>query len=63
MMTLLEAAAHLRAGKLSSQELVTDSLAQIKQLNPTLNAFMAITGDAALNAARVCDEELAAGRR
>jgi len=61
-MTLLEAAAQLRAGKVSSHELVSESISRIQQLNPTLNAFLAITGDTALVAARHCDEELAAGR-
>jgi aspartyl-tRNA(Asn)/glutamyl-tRNA(Gln) amidotransferase subunit A len=62
MMTLLEAAAQLRAHKVSSHELVTESLARIAQLNPRLNAFMTVTGDEALEAARKCDQELAAGR-
>ncbi len=61
-MTLVEAAAQLRAGKVSSHELVSESLARIQKLNPTLNAFITVTGDAALQAARRCDEELAAGR-
>jgi aspartyl-tRNA(Asn)/glutamyl-tRNA(Gln) amidotransferase subunit A len=62
MMTLLEAAAQLRARKVSSHELVKESLARIGQLNPQLNAFLTVTGDAALAAARKSDEELAAGR-
>src|SRR5580704_14566732 len=62
MMTLVEAAAQLRARKVSSHELVSESLARIQQLNPTVNAFMTVTADAALAAARRCDEELAAGR-
>src|SRR5580704_14689403 len=62
MMTLVEAAAQLRARKVSSHELVSESLARIQQLNPTLNAFMTVTEDAALQAARRCDEELASGR-
>ena len=62
MMTLVEAAAQLRACKISSHELVSESLGRIAELNPTLNAFMTVTGDAALKAARRCDEELAAGR-
>jgi aspartyl-tRNA(Asn)/glutamyl-tRNA(Gln) amidotransferase subunit A len=62
MMTLTEAAAQLRAHKVSSHELVSESLSRIRELNPTLNAFMTVTEDAALQAARRCDEELAAGR-
>lgn len=62
MMTLLEAAAQLRTRKVSSHELVTESLARIKELNPQLNAFLAVTADTAIHAAKRCDEELAAGR-
>ncbi len=62
MMTLVEAATLLRARKVSSYELVSESLGRIEELNPRLNAFMTVTGDAALRAARQCDEELAAGR-
>ena len=62
MMTLVEAAAQMRARKISSHELVSQSLARIQELNPTLNAFMTVTADAALEAARRCDEELASGR-
>ncbi len=62
MMTLVEAAALLRARKISSYELVSESLDRIEQLNPILNAFLTVTGDTALRTARQCDEELAAGR-
>src|SRR5580704_6635522 len=62
MMTLVEAAAQLRARKVSSHELVSESLARIAELNPKLNAFMTVTADAALADARRWDEELAAGR-
>jgi len=61
-MTLVEAAAQLRARKVSSYELVLESLNRIGELNPKLNAFLTVTGEAALSAARRCDEELAAGR-
>src|SRR5579862_1593522 len=62
LMSLVEAAAQLRARKVSSHELVTESLARIAELNPQLNAFLAVTADAALQSAKRCDEELAAGR-
>jgi aspartyl-tRNA(Asn)/glutamyl-tRNA(Gln) amidotransferase subunit A len=62
MMTLLQAGAQLRARKVSSHELVSESLARIAELNPRLNAFMTVTADEALTAARRCDEEFAAGR-
>jgi aspartyl-tRNA(Asn)/glutamyl-tRNA(Gln) amidotransferase subunit A len=62
MMTLLEAADQLRARKVSSRELVTESLARIDKLNPSLNAFLTVTAESALAAAQRADEELAAGR-
>jgi aspartyl-tRNA(Asn)/glutamyl-tRNA(Gln) amidotransferase subunit A len=62
MMTLVEAAAQLRARKVSSCELVAESLQRIERLNPQYNAFVTVTGDAALARARQCDEELARGR-
>ena len=62
MMTLLEAAAQLRARKVSSVELTEQSLGRIAELNPKLNAFVTITADSALAAARKADEDFAAGR-
>lgn len=62
MMTLLEAAAQLRARKVSSHELVTESLQRISELNPSLNAFITVMADSAIDTAKRCDQELAAGR-
>jgi aspartyl-tRNA(Asn)/glutamyl-tRNA(Gln) amidotransferase subunit A len=62
MMTLIQAADHLRARKVSSHELVTESLCRIRELNPKLNAFLTVTEDDALQAARRADEELADGK-
>jgi aspartyl-tRNA(Asn)/glutamyl-tRNA(Gln) amidotransferase subunit A len=56
-MTLLEAAARLRRGQLSSVELTTAALHRIEQLNPRLNAFLTITGEIALREARQADRE------
>lgn len=61
-MTLLEAARKLRERSVSSVELTTDSLNRIAELNPKLNAFLTVTGDTALAHAKICDQELAAGR-
>ncbi len=60
-MTLLEAAAALRARKVSSVELAQQSIERSKQLQPKLNAFMTFTEDAALLAAKQADAELAKG--
>ena len=61
-MTLREAAAALRARRVSAVELATDSLARIQALEPRLNSFITITAEAALERARQADRELAGGR-
>jgi len=60
-MTLIEAAIALRTGKVSSGELLENSLAQIARLNPSLNAFLTITDSTARAAARQADQELQQG--
>jgi aspartyl-tRNA(Asn)/glutamyl-tRNA(Gln) amidotransferase subunit A len=62
MKTIVEAAEQLRARKVSSRELVEESLRRIEDLNPKFNAFITVTAEAALKRAQVCDEELASGR-
>jgi aspartyl-tRNA(Asn)/glutamyl-tRNA(Gln) amidotransferase subunit A len=61
-MTILEAAAALRAKKVSSAELVSSALKQIAQLQEKLNAFLTVTGDLAQARAAELDQELAAGK-
>src|ERR1700740_3182929 len=53
--------AALRARKVSSRELVTESLREIERLNSKLNTFITVTGEAALAEAAARDEELARG--
>jgi len=60
-MTLLEAASALRARRVSAVELATDSLCRIQALEPRLNSFITLTGEAALERARQADRELASG--
>lgn len=60
-MTLVQAAAALRARKVSSLELTQQSLERSKQLQPKLNAFLTFTEDSALAAARQADADLAKG--
>ena len=60
-MTLLEAAAALRAREVSSVELTRAALDRIAQLDGTLRAFITVTEDAALAAARAADDELRRG--
>ncbi len=61
MLTLTEAAEQVRTRRLSPVELTRDCLARIELLNPTLNAFITITGDLALEQARQAETEIMAG--
>jgi len=54
-------AADLRARKVSSRELVTQSLRQIERMDSKLNAFITVTGETALQEADERDQELASG--
>jgi len=61
-MTVLEAQSALRAGKVSSEELVRDSVARIERLEPELNAFITVTAESAIARAREIDGARAAAR-
>jgi aspartyl-tRNA(Asn)/glutamyl-tRNA(Gln) amidotransferase subunit A len=61
-LTLLEAAAMLRDGEVSSLELTRDSLARIEHFEPKLHAFLARTPDLALDQAHAADRRLQAWR-
>lgn len=61
MPTLTEAAEQIRARKLSPVELTRACLDRIERLNPTLNAFITITADLALEQAQQAESEIAAG--
>ena len=56
-----ELAADVRAGRRSAVELTTHSLEQIEALNPTINAFVAIDADRALDQAAGVDQLVASG--
>lgn len=60
-LTIKAAAAALRDGHISSAELTTTLLDKIERLNPDLGAFIAVTGDAALSAARQADADFDRG--
>jgi aspartyl-tRNA(Asn)/glutamyl-tRNA(Gln) amidotransferase subunit A len=60
--SLLEAAAALAKGSLSSEELTKLCLARIAKLDRDLNAFITLDADSALRQARECDRQRKAGR-
>ena len=60
--SLSEAAALVRARKISPLELTQACLARVERLNPVLNAFITITRETALQEARTAGAEAQAGR-
>ena len=61
-LTIAELAPDIRSRKISLLELTQLTLERIQQLNPVLNAYVTITGDDALAAARKAQDEIARGR-
>ena len=61
-MTIREAAAALRARKVSSAELTTAALARAERLDSKLKAFITVTADSAKQRAQQADVEINAGR-
>jgi aspartyl-tRNA(Asn)/glutamyl-tRNA(Gln) amidotransferase subunit A len=55
--------AKVARGEITSRQLTEECLAKIEALNPTLNAFITVTADEALEQAAAADREIAAGRR
>jgi len=60
-LTIAELARKLRAREFSSEELTRACLARIDAHNKPLNAFLTVTAESALAAARAADKRLAAG--
>jgi aspartyl-tRNA(Asn)/glutamyl-tRNA(Gln) amidotransferase subunit A len=60
-MSIREAAELVRRKKVSPVELTKACLARIDQFNPTLNAFITVTSDAALAQARMAESEILRG--
>lgn len=60
-MTLAQASDALNSQKISSVELVKETLKQIGRMNPKLNAYLRVDEDACLSQARLLDQELARG--
>ncbi|MEQ8665821.1 MAG: amidase [Rhodospirillales bacterium] len=61
-MPATDLAANIRAGELSSVDAVTNSLARIEAVNPTLNCFCFTYPEEALDRARAVDADIAAGK-
>ena len=62
MLTLTEAAEQIRTHRLSSVELTRECLSRIERMNPTLNAFITVTSDLALEHAQRAESEVMAGK-
>src|SRR6188472_3482367 len=60
--TISSVAPRVARGQTTSEKLTEDCLSKIASLNPTLNAFITVTGEQALQMARQADKEIAAGR-
>lgn len=58
MLTLVEASHQIRLRNLSPVDLTRECLANIERLNPTLNSFITVTADLALEQARRAEEEI-----
>ena len=61
-LTASEAAREFAARRLSPVELLNALLARIERLDPKLHAFIRLDADAAMDAARAAETEIAAGR-
>ena len=61
-LTASEAVREFAARRLSPVELLNALLARIERLDPKLHAFIRLDADAAMDAARAAETEIAAGR-
>lgn len=60
-LTLLEAIAKLKSGEITSVELTTACLEEIKKSEPNLNAFVTVLRDDAIDSAKLADKNLKSG--
>ena len=60
-MTFADLRQKLISGEISSKELVEEKISRIKKLDPTLNSFLTLNTDNALNQAEVIDKKRASG--
>jgi aspartyl-tRNA(Asn)/glutamyl-tRNA(Gln) amidotransferase subunit A len=59
--TIRELSRRIRDREISPVELTHDCLSRIEKLNPTLNAFITVTAESALDQARIAEREIFAG--
>jgi aspartyl-tRNA(Asn)/glutamyl-tRNA(Gln) amidotransferase subunit A len=62
-LTVKEAAGLLKSGEISSLELVTSCLQRIKEMEPTINAFITVTEESALVKAKEVDTKRKRGEK
>ncbi|HEV2699817.1 MAG TPA: amidase, partial [Terriglobales bacterium] len=60
--TIAEVAQQIRHGEISPVDLVRHCLEKIERLDPSLNAFITVTAETAINEARKAEQEIQAGR-
>ena len=60
--TIQEASRQIRAGEISPVVLTESCLSRIRRLNPTLDAFITVTAESALEEARQAEAEIRAGK-
>jgi len=60
--TIAAVAPKIARGEIRAEKLAEEALSRIAELQPTLNAFITVTADDALAAARQADKDIAAGR-
>ena len=60
--SITDTAPRLASGSVKSEALTEEALRRIGELQPTLNAFITVTADEALAAARQADKDIAGGR-
>jgi aspartyl-tRNA(Asn)/glutamyl-tRNA(Gln) amidotransferase subunit A len=61
LQSIMETSKLLRKRELSPVELTEECLAQIEKLNPTLNAFITVTAELALEQGRTAEDEITRG--
>ena len=60
--TIVDAGREIAGGRLSPVELVESTLRRIDRLNPTLKAFLTVSGEHAMERAKQAESEIASGR-